>query len=86
MNVSEDHPHYFTHRFHSTIYRPAWKVQDLMYDSYENVSERFGTFTYFVRTFLTYLSTDLRSTRNIERSVSSNRLPKRLVLVIHGAV
>ena len=53
-----------------------------MYDSYENVSERFGTFTYFVRTFLTYLSTDLGSTRNIERSVSSNRLPNRLVLVI----
>ena len=57
-----------------------------MYDSYENVSERFRTFTYFVRTFLTYLSMDLGSTRNIERSVSSNRLPKRLVLVIHGAV
>ena len=57
-----------------------------MYDSYENVSERFRTFTYFVRTFLTYLSTDLGSTRNIETSVSSNRLPKRLVLVIHGAV
>ena len=57
-----------------------------MYDSYENVSKRFRTFTYFVRTFLTYLSMDLGSTRNIERSVSSNRLPKRLVLVIHGAV
>ena len=57
-----------------------------MYDSYENVSERFGTFTYFVRTFLTYLSMDLGSTRNIERSVSSYHLPDRLVLVIHGAV
>ena len=57
-----------------------------MYDSYENVSKRFRTFTYFVRTFLTYLSMDLGSTRNIERSVSSNHLPDRLVLVIHGAV
>ena len=54
-----------------------------MYDSYENVSKRFRTFTYFVRTFLTYLSMDLGSTRNIERSVSSYHLPDRLVLVIH---
>ena len=79
---------YFSNQITSTF---SMSLMDLkkwggMYDSYENVSERFGTFTYFVRTFLTYLSTDLRSTRNIERSVSSNRLPKRLVLVIHGAV